>query len=93
MNAELFAKRLEMCRLLNRFLEKFVEFWTTMAAQKFMILLEKEKRTVRESAPVTLSDTKKASMFREKNKSLCWMGKAPYKFVNFVRVFCICVYY
>ena len=71
MIAELFATRLEMCKLLNRFLEKYVEFWTTMAAQKFMILLEKEKRTVRRSDPVTISDTKKASMCRAKNKSLC----------------------
>ena len=29
-----------------------------MVAQKLKILLEKEKRTVREAAPVTLSDTK-----------------------------------
>ena len=60
----------------------------TVVAQKFKnkILLEKEKRTVRRSALVTLSDT-------EQGKSVWRLGCATFKFVNFVRVYCICVYY
>ena len=59
MNAEVFAKGFEKCRLLTRLLGQNVEkIWMTMVAQKFKILLEKENGTVRGSALVTLSDTK-----------------------------------
>ena len=64
-----------------------------MVAQKYRILLENEKRTVRGSALVTLSDTKKASLSREESKNKWRLGYATFKFVNFVRVFCNCVYY
>ena len=43
MNAEVFAKGFEKCRLLTRLLGKNWKIWMTMFAQKFKILLEKEK--------------------------------------------------
>ena len=55
MNAEVFAKGLEKCRLLTTLLGQNVENWMTMVARKFKILLQ---GTVRGSALVTLSDTK-----------------------------------
>ena len=54
-NSEVFAKGLEKCRLLSRLMGQNVEIWMTTIAQKFKIL---SKRTVCESALVTLSDTK-----------------------------------
>ena len=60
-----------------------------MVAQKFKILSE---RTVCGSALVTLSDTKQGFIVpREKGKGVWRLGYAT--FVNFVRVYCICVYY
>ena len=56
MNAEVFAKGLEKGRLLTRLLGQNVEKLDDY--ENFKVLLEKEKRTVRESALVTLSDTK-----------------------------------
>ena len=54
------------------FRTKLYIFWITTVAQKFKNLLEKEKRTVRGSALVTLSETiqgftaeRKAKMFGE----------------------------
>ena len=41
-----------------------------MVGQKFKILLEKEKRTVRGSAPVTLSDTKQGFTV-QRGKQMC----------------------
>ena len=55
MNAEVFAKKLDKCRLMTRLFGKSVENWMTMVARKFKIL---SKRTVRGSALVTFSDTK-----------------------------------
>ena len=55
MNAEVFAKGLEKCRLLTRLLGQTVKIWMTMVAQNFKI---SSKRTVRGSSLVTLSDTK-----------------------------------
>ena len=58
MNAEVFAKGLEMFRLLTTLLGQNVEnldIWMTMVAQKIKIL---SKRTVCRAALVTISDTK-----------------------------------
>ena len=55
MNAEVFAKRLEMCRLLTRLIGQNVENLVTTVAQKVKNL---SKRTNRGSALVTCSDTK-----------------------------------
>ena len=54
-NAEVFAKGLEKCRLLTRLLDQIVE---NLDDQKFKILLEKEKRTNHGAGLVTLSGTK-----------------------------------
>ena len=64
-----------------------------MVAQKFRVLLEREKLSVRGSAIDTLSDTKQRSPCREESKCEWRLGYATFEFVNFVRVYCICVYY
>ena len=58
MNAEVFAKGFEKCRPLTRLLGQNVEILEDYACSKFKISLEKEKRTVRGPALVTLRDTK-----------------------------------
>ena len=58
MNAEVFVKGFEKCRLLISFLGQNVENLEDYGCPKIQDLLEKEKRTVRGSALVTLSDTK-----------------------------------
>ena len=63
-----------------------------MVVQKFKILLEEKKWTVRGSALVILSNKKKALLCREESKGLWRLGNATLKFVNFVRVYRICVY-
>ena len=68
MNAEVFAKGLEKCRLLTSLLGQNVEnldIWMTMVAQKFKIL---SKRTVCGSAVVTLSDTKQGFIVPRENQ-------------------------
>ena len=57
MNVEVFAKGLEKCRLLTRLLGQNVESLDDYGCPNFKILLGKEKRSVRKSALVTLSDT------------------------------------
>ena len=92
MIAEVFAKELEKCRLLTIILRKNIDhliIWITMVAQNFKILLEKEKRTVRGSALVTLFDTKHAfTVPRGKQRcmenGLCNNCKFLYVFVVFV---------
>ena len=62
MNAEVFAKGFEKCRLLTNLLGRNVENLDDYCCpknQKFKIL---SKRTVCGSAPVTLSDTKQGSI-------------------------------
>ena len=53
LNAEVFAKGLEKCRLLTNLLDEMWKFSMTMVARNFNIL---SKRTVHGSALVTLSD-------------------------------------
>ena len=92
MNAEVFAKGLEKCRLLTRILEQNVEnldHYVTMVAQNFQSLLEKEKRTFRGSALVSLPDTKQGfNVPRGKQKcmanGLCNISKFLYVFSVFV---------
>ena len=68
MNAEVFAKAIETCRLLINLLGQNVEIWMTMVAQMFKILSE---RTVCGSALVTLSDTKHGFIVpREKQRCM-----------------------
>ena len=77
MNAEVFAKGLEKCRRLTRLIGQNVEIRMTMVAQKFNVL-----------SKLTLN---KASLCQEESKCAWRMGYAT--FVNFIRVFCVCVYY
>ena len=69
MNAEVFAKVFEKCRLLTNLLGQNVEnLEMTMVAQKFKILSE---RTVCGSALVTFSDTKQGFIVpREKQRCM-----------------------
>ena len=86
MNAEVFAKGLEKCRLLTNLLGQNVEIWMTVVAHKLKIL---SKRTVRGSALVTLSDTKQSfTVPRRKQKcmenGLCNICKVLYVFIVIV---------
>ena len=68
MNAEVFAKGLEKCRLLTRLLGQNVENLDDYGCPKFKIL---SKRTVCGSALVTFSDTKQAFIVpREKQRCM-----------------------
>ena len=70
-NAEVFAKGFEKCRLLTRVLRQNVEKLDDYGCPKFKILLEKENRTIRGSALVTFSDTKQGfTVLRGKQKCL-----------------------
>ena len=84
MNAEVFAKGLEKCRLLSNLLGRNIKNLDDYVAQKFKIL---SKRTVRGSALITLSDTKQGFIVPRENKGVWRMGYAT--FVNF----CTCLLY
>ena len=86
-SAEVFAKGLQKCRLLTRLLGQIVEKLDDSDCPKIQDLVGEGKRTVRESALVTLSNTKKASLCQEESKGVWRMGYAT--FLNFVSVFCI----
>ena len=58
MNAEVFAKGVEKCKLLTKLLGQNVEKLDDYGCRKFKNLLEKKKRIVRASALVTFYDTK-----------------------------------
>ncbi len=60
-----------------------------MVAQKFKILLEKEERTVRGSALVTLSDTKQGFHVPRGKQRCMETGQCNFLFCKF----CTCVLY
>ena len=63
----------------------------TMVAQKFKILLEKEKRTVRGSAVAILSDTK-LGFTVPSGKQTSWENSyATFEFTKILLVYFICV--
>ena len=71
MNAEVFAKGFEKCRLLTRLLGQNVENLDDYSCPKFKILLQKEKRTVGGSTLVTFSDTRQGfTVPREKQNCM-----------------------
>ena len=89
MNAEVFAKGLEECRLLTRLLgqnvQKFGWLWLpkksrSCQSRQFVDLLQ-----------LPLPTQNKTSLCREESKGVWRICYAT--FVNFVRVYCICVYY
>ena len=89
MDAEGFAKGLEIYRLLTRLLGKNVENLDDYGCPKFKTL---SKRTVCAFALVTFSPTQsKVSLCQEESKDVGRTGYAA--LVIFVRVYCICVYY
>ena len=90
MNAELFAKGLEKCRLLTRLRGQNVENLDDYGCPKIKMLLEK-KRIVRGSALATLSDTKQG--FTAERKGKLYGEWAMQHLLTFVRFLCICVYY
>ena len=87
MNAEVFAKGLEKCRLLTTFLGQNVENLDDYGCPKIQDLVKTDSLWNCSSYPFR----HKASLCREESKGVWRMGCAT--FVNFVRVYCICVYY
>ena len=84
MNAEVFAKGLEKCRLLTRLLGQNVENLDDYGCPKFKIL---SKRTIRGSALVTLSDRKQGFTGQKQRcteNGLCNFFKFLYVFIVFV---------
>ena len=88
MNAEVFTKGFEKCRLLTNLLGQNVENLDDYGCPKIQDLV---KRQFVDLFPTTLSATNKASLCREESKSVWRMDYAA--LVNFVRVYCICAYY
>ena len=89
MNAEVFPKGLEECRLLTRLLGQNVENLDDYGCPKIQDLVILSKRTARGSAPVTLSDTKQGfTVPRRKQRctenGLCNICKFLYVFLVFV---------
>ena len=89
MNAEVFAKGLEKCRLLINLLGQNVENLDDYGCPKIQDLVKTDSLWICSSYPFRQKN--KASLCREKSKGVRRMGYAT--FVNFVRVYCICVYY
>ena len=82
MNAEVFAKGLEKCRLLTRLLGQNVENLDEYGCPKSKILSERGQFVDLFKLPFLTQD--KASLRREESKGVWRMGYAT--FVNFVRV-------
>ena len=83
MIAELFAKGLEKCRLLTNHLGQIVEKLDDYGCPKNQDLVKTDSLCICSSYP-----------FRRKTRLHCAERKAKvYGEWNFVRVYCICVYY
>ena len=94
MNAEVFAKRLEKRRLLTRILGQNAENLDDYGCPKIQdLVLRRKNEQFVDLLFLHFPTQNKASMCREENKSVWRLGNATFKFVNFVRVYCICVYY
>ena len=93
MNAEVFAKGFEKCRLLTRLLGQNVGNLDDYGFPKIQDLVGARKADsscICTSYP--LRQKNKASLCREESKGVWRMGYATFKFVEIVRVYCICVY-
>ena len=88
MNAEVFAKRLEKCRLLTNLPGQNVENLVDYGCPKIQDLVKADISWICSSY---LFRQNKASLCREESKGVWRMGYAT--FVHLVRVYCICVYY
>ena len=88
MNAEVFAKGLEKCRLLTTFLGQNVENLDDYVCPKIQDLVKTDSLW---NCSSYLFDTKQGFTVPRGKQSVWRMGYAT--FVSFVRVYCICVYY
>ena len=88
MNAEVFAKGFEKCRLLTNLLGQNVENLDDYGCPKFKILSNGQFVDLFQ---LPFPPQNKASLCREESKSVWRMDYAA--LVNFVRVYCICSYY
>ena len=89
MNAEVFAKGLEKCRLLSSLLGQNIEKLDDHGCPKIQNLVETDSSWICSS--YLFRHKTRPHCAERKSKGVCRMGCAT--FVNFVRVFCICVYY
>ena len=91
MNAEVFAKGFEKYRLLSNLLGQNVESLDDYGCPKIQDLVKTDSLWICSGYAFRNPKQNKASLCREKSKCVWRMGYAT--FVNFVRVYCICVYY
>ena len=89
MKAEVFAQRFQKSRLLSPLLGQNVEILDDYGCPKIQDLVKMDSLWICSSYPFRHQN--KASLCGEKSKGVGRMGYAT--FVNFVRVFCFCVYY
>ena len=94
MNAEVFAKGGKKCRLWTRLLGQNLEnLGDSGSAKDEHLVGEGKTDTSCMCSGYLFRHKRKASLCREENKGVWRLGKAKFKLVNFVRVFCICLYY
>ena len=93
MNAEVFAKGFEKCRLLTRLLGQNVENLDNYGCPKIQDLAREGKVKSSWICSSYLFRHKTRLHCAEESKGVWRLGNATFKFVNFVRVYCICVYY
>ena len=86
LNAEVFAKGLEKCRLLTNLLGRNIENLDDYGCPKIQDLVKTDSSWI-----CSFPTQNKASLCRDESKGVWRLGYAT--FVNFVRVYCICVYY
>ena len=89
MNAEVFAKGLEKCRLLTRLLGQNVENLYDYDCLKIQDFVKTDSSWISSSYP--FRHKTRFHCAEKESKGVLRMGFAT--FVRFVRVYCICVYY
>ena len=93
MNAEVFAKGLEKCRLLTNLLGLNVENLDDYGCPKIQDLVGEGKANISWICSDYPFRHKTRLHCAEKSKGVRRLGIATFRFVSFVRVYCICVYY
>ena len=93
MNAEKLAKGFEKCRLLTRLLGETVENLDDYGCPKVQDLVGEGKADSCFSSYPFRHKTRLHCACREESKGVWRMVYATFTFVNFERVFCVCVYY
>ena len=96
MKTEAFAKGSQKCRLLTRLLGQNLENFDGYGCPKIRDLVgegEADSSWICSSYSIR-HKTRLHCAERERESEAVWrLGNAPFEFVNFVHVFCICVYY